>query len=255
MNTVEGIYRYPIKGLSGENMTSVVLNAGEVIPGDREYAFARAGVQFDPDKPEYLQKTNFLALVQDEKLAGFETRFDPASKMLSIFQNSKLIMETDLANPADCMEAVKFFREYLDMPTDKSPHIVRATGGTIGHSFSDVPFKAISLINLSSIRDFGGKIDADINPLRFRGNINFEGDVPWVEFDWIDREIRIGNVIMRAVKRTERCAATTVNPATAERDINILKELRRNYGHMDLGIYAEVLEGGKIKCGDEVQLI
>ena len=141
------------------------------------------------------------------------------------------------------------------MPTDKSPHIVRATGGTIGHSFSDVPFKAISLINLSSIRDFGGKIDADINPLRFRGNINFEGDVPWVEFDWIDREIRIGNVIMRAVKRTERCAATTVNPATAERDINILKELRRNYGHMDLGIYAEVLEGGKIKCGDEVQLI
>ncbi len=60
MNTVESIYRYPIKGLSGENMTSVVLNAGEVIPGDREYAFARAGVQFDPKKPEYLQKTNLL---------------------------------------------------------------------------------------------------------------------------------------------------------------------------------------------------
>ncbi len=236
-------------------MTSVVLEAGEVIPGDREYAFARAGVQFDPDNPEYLQKTNFLALVRDEKLAEFETRLDPVSKTLSIFQNSKLLMEADLADPADCVEAAELFRSYLDISPDNCPRLVRATGGTVGHSFSDVPDKAISLINLTSVRDFGEQIGAEINPVRFRGNINIEGGEAWQEFDWIDRELRIGEVILRAFKRTQRCAATMVNPVTAVRDINVPKQLYENYAHMDMGIYTEVIKGGEIKCGDEIELM
>ena len=28
-----------------------------------------------------------------------------------------------------------------------------------------------------------------------------------------------------------------------------------NYDHMDMGIYTEVLEGGEIKIGDEIELI
>ncbi len=255
MTRVESIYRYPVKGLSGESMASVVVNAGEVIPGDREYAFARAGVQFDPDQPEYLQKTNFLALVRDEKLAEFDTRLNPASKTLSIFQDRILVMEADLANAADCVEAAELFRDHLDMSPDNCPSIVRATGGTVGHSFSDVPNKAISLIGLASVREFGEKIGAAIDPLRFRGNINFDSDEAWQEFDWIDQELRIGDVILRAFKRTQRCAATTVNPTTAIRDINVPKKLHESYAHMDMGIYTEVVEGGEIKCGDEIELI
>ncbi|MBT7955999.1 MAG: MOSC domain-containing protein [Rhodospirillaceae bacterium] len=255
MNKIESIYRYPIKGLSGESMTSVVLKAGEVIPGDREYAFARAGVQFDSDKPEYLQKTNFLALVRDEKLAEFDTRFDPESKSLSIFQDRILALEADLVDPADCLKAAEFFRDYLAILPDNCPSLVRATGGTTGHSFSDVPNKAISLINLKSVSEFGEKISAAVDPIRFRGNINFEGDEAWQEFDWLDRDLRIGEVILRAFKRTQRCAATMVNPDTAERDINVPKKLHENYAHMDMGIYTEVIAGGEIKCGDEIELI
>jgi uncharacterized protein len=255
MNKIESIYRYPVKGLSGERLDSIILSAGEVLPGDREYAFARAGVAFDPDSPEYLQKTNFLALVRDDKLAEFDTRLDPVSKRLSILQKGALLLEADLANIADCEKAAEFFRDHLEISSGNQPRVVRATGGTKGHSFSDVPDKAVSLISLSSIREFGEKIGSDVDPARFRGNINFENDTPWQEFDWLDQDLRIGDVVLHVYKRTQRCAATTVNPETAARDINVPRELHMNYAHMDMGIYTEVIEGGEIKPGDTIEVI
>ena len=41
-----------------------------------------------------------------------------------------------------------------------------------------------------------------------------------------------------------RCAATEVNPATAERDLDIVGALQRGFGHNLMGIYAEVADGG-----------
>ncbi|MGY9004267.1 MAG: hypothetical protein ACKVIF_13905 [Rhodospirillales bacterium] len=56
-------------------------------------------------------------------------------------------------------------------------------------------------------------------------------------------------------KRTQRCAATMVNPTTAIRDLNVPKQLMGSYDHMDMGIYTTVVQGGEIKVGDEIDLI
>ena len=56
--------------------------------------------------------------------------------------------------------------------------------------------------------------------------------------------------MLRVVKGTTRCPATEVNPETFERDINPVEELRTLYGHIELGIHAEVIEGGRIATGD-----
>ena len=52
----------------------------------------------------------------------------------------------------------------------------------------------------------------------------------------------------------ERCAATNVNPETAERDMNLPLTLRKGFGHMDMGVYAKVVSGGQIAPGDAVTL-
>jgi MOSC domain-containing protein YiiM len=39
---------------------------------------------------------------------------------------------------------------------------------------------------------------------------------------------------------------------TAKRDLEIPPTLSRHLGHMDCGIYAEVIEGGEIGVGDAV---
>jgi uncharacterized protein YcbX len=55
------------------------------------------------------------------------------------------------------------------------------------------------------------------------------------------------------VKRIVRCAATEVNPQTAARDADPPRDLRRYFGHADLGVYAEVLEGGQVALGDALE--
>jgi len=253
-NSIESIYRYPIKGLSGEWLEDVKLTSGRVMPGDREYAFARSGVDFDPDHPQYLEKANFLALVRDEKLASLRTKFDNTSNWLSLSRNGAVLIEANLSGVEGCKVIAKFLAKYLDIPSEKRPRVVRATGGTKHHSFSDVPDQAISLINLSSIEDFSKKIGKEINPMRFRGNIYYANSTPWQEFDWIDRNLRIGEVVLSVFKRTKRCAATCVNPLSGIRDINVPRELNKHYHHMDMGVYATVVRSGLIKVSDEIKV-
>jgi uncharacterized protein YcbX len=254
-NTIESIYRYPIKGLSGEPVDRIALTAGSVIPGEREYALARSNVEFDPANPQYFEKTHFLSLVRDKKLAELTTKFNNTSNKLSISRRGSVLIEVSLTSPRDCKRIADFFVEYLNMPAIKQPHIVRAIHGTKNHSFSDVPDKAISFINLSSIIEFSKKVGMEIDPMRFRGNVNFTNNIPWEEFNWVDKKIRIGGAVLNIFKRTKRCAATNVNPFSAVYDINIPKELNYHYRHMDMGVYAIVLKSGLIAVGDEIELI
>ena len=66
---------------------------------------------------------------------------------------------------------------------------------------------------------------------------------------------QVGGAVLRVVKGTTRCPATEVNPETFERDVNPVEELRSLYGHVELGIHAEVIEGGRIATGDAMELL
>jgi uncharacterized protein YcbX len=45
---ITGIYRYPVKGLSPERLSRVVLAAGRTLPADRRYAIENGPSPFDP---------------------------------------------------------------------------------------------------------------------------------------------------------------------------------------------------------------
>jgi uncharacterized protein YcbX len=51
-----------------------------------------------------------------------------------------------------------------------------------------------------------------------------------------------------------RCAATEVNPGTAERDAEIPKALFDAFGHMHCGIYVRLTKPGRIGLGDACTL-
>jgi uncharacterized protein YcbX len=120
-----------------------------------------------------------------------------------------------------------------------------------GHVFSDQRRPAISFINLASLAAYEAAIGAPRDLMRFRANIYFTGPA-WSEFDWVGREVLVGGVRLRVTKRTVRCPATEVNPATAERDAHPIAELRATYGHADLGVHTEVVEGGRFALGDAI---
>jgi uncharacterized protein YcbX len=124
-----------------------------------------------------------------------------------------------------------------------------------GHTFSDVPAKVVSIIGLSSLHALEQASGMRLDPLRFRANVYVSGGSPWAEFDWIDQEIQLGQTKLRVVKRIVRCPATEVNPATGERDAKPPRWLRSHFGHADLGVYAEVIEGGRIAVGDALEAL
>jgi uncharacterized protein YcbX len=121
--------------------------------------------------------------------------------------------------------------------------------------FNDQRTPVLSLINEASRAELEARAGARRHRRRFRANIWFTGAPAWSEFDWVGRELLIGSARLRVTRRTVRCAATEVNPQTGERDADPIAELKAAYGHAELGIHAEVVEGGTIATGDAIELL
>ena len=91
-----------------------------------------------------------------------------------------------------------------------------------------------------------------VHPLRFRANLYVKGWPAWSELDLVGRTLAVGQARLQVGKRIVRCPATNVDPEPAKRDLEIPPTLSRHLGHMDCGIYAEVIADGDIGVGDAV---
>jgi len=242
------IYRYPVKGLTPEQLSRAELKPGQTLLADRRYAIENGPSGFDPAEPKWLPKPHFLMLMRDEWLAGLRTQFDDSSNVLSINHNGQIVAQGNLATPEGRRTIENFFATAYAGQIKGPPKVLESPG----HSFSDVARKVVSIINLASVRPIENMVGAPVHPLRFRANLYVEGWPAWHEFDLVDRTLAIGATRLKVVKRITRCAAINVDPETAARDLNIPPAMMRRLGHHECGIYAEVIDGGTIGIGDAV---
>jgi uncharacterized protein YcbX len=247
---IQSIYRYPVKGLTPEELPAVTLVRGQPLPADRMYAIENGPSGFDPAAPQYFPKQRFLMLMRNERLAALDTHFDEASHTLTVRLNGAETARGDLRTAAGRAAIEGFFAGYSADELRGPPKVLHSDG----HSFSDVAAKVVSIINLASVAAVEGAVGAPVDPLRFRGNLYVTGWPAWQEFDLLDRTLAIGDVRLKVVKRIVRCAATNVEPRTGIRDLEIPKTLMQAFGHMDCGIYAEVTAGGTAHAGDAVRV-
>jgi uncharacterized protein YcbX len=248
--TIARICRYPVKGLNAEPLERVSLAPGEGLPHDRRFAVAHGSTRFDRKAPKWLPKTNFFMLMRDEKLALLHATFDPETSKLTIERAGKQVVSADPTDPVGRTLIAGFFSGYLAGSARGAPKLLEAEG----HMFSDVPEKQVSIINLASVHDLERVVRKPVDPLRFRANLYIDGAPPWEEMSWAERGIRIGSAALRVERPIGRCAATNVDPQTAERDLNIPRALQAGFGHTHMGVYATVTEAGEIAQGDELRL-
>jgi uncharacterized protein YcbX len=242
---IERITRYPVKGLSPEELDEVELTAGEGLPGDRQFAFAQGDSGFDPAAPVWMKKRNFACLAVNARVAALRTAYDPLTRILVLRHEADGIM-ADLSKPDGRRDAAAWMTAFLGEEARGALTLAEAPG----HAFTDIPDKAVSLIGLSSIAELGARMGTELDPLRFRANFLVSGSPPFAELDLVGQEAMLGGARVRVFHRIQRCAATEVNPATAQRDAAVPRALRRTYGHADMGVYAEVLQGGRVAVGD-----
>src|SRR5579864_6902237 len=151
MPKIISMFRYPIKGLTGAPLARVLLEPGMGMPSDRIYAVENGPGRFDPQAPKWLPKTNFLQLMQYERLAALTANFDDATHTLTLSRDGKQVAKGDLKTKLGRQLVEQFLAGYMKRELKGPPKIVFADG----HSFTDIAAKAVHIVNLETVREVG----------------------------------------------------------------------------------------------------
>lgn len=249
--TVAAIRRYPVKGLSGQDLPAVDLVSGQPVPFDRRFGILHGPAALDAGFEGWRPNDDFFTLDRNEKLALLDTEFDEATQSLIIRRGGKPVSRGRLDQPMGRMLVEQFFAAYLAGAAPGAPKLAEAKGC----AYTDREEAAVSILNLASVRDLEERVAKQpVDPRRFRANLVIDGLEPWVERQWIGAILRIGGATLRVCDHKDTRPSSEVNPATGARDLNTLPILERGYGHTQCGVYARVVEGGRVALGDPVTL-
>ena len=119
---------------------------------------------------------------------------------------------------------------------------------------------ATTLVSTAALGTMAGwaGLDAPIDGRRFRMTFGVDAIAAFEEDGWLDRRVRVGEAVIRPRGNVGRCAVTTHDP---DRGVPTLDTLRLLANHrrdvatsepLPFGVWAEVLEPGRVSLGDEV---
>ncbi len=281
IGTVARLRRYPVKSMLGED-----LNAGDVtfsgLDHDRRLAVVsrRTGKVASAKYPRYWRALLTLSAAADQPAAG-----GSAGGVRITLPDGAVIRSTDAdvdavlsgllsepvtltATPPPGASLDRAVPEAVlrDGVTAEVPAVVIELGaGAPPGTFVD--FAALHLITtgtLDRIARLSPRGPAD--PERYRPNVVIRTAVAgFPENDWLDRYLAVGeDLILRVIARTPRCAVPTLAHGPLPRDAEALRVLARHNRLAPVqdadpepcaGVYAEVLNPGRISLGDSVFLV
>ena len=244
--TVSSIWRHPIKSHGREALETVRLITGQTMPWDRTWAVAHEASKAGNDN--WSPCAAFSRVSKAPGLMAITAVLNEAIEQLTLTHPDLPPLTFHPETEAD--KLIDWTRPLIPKDRAASTRLVRVPG----RGMTDSDFPSITLFNLTSHRAVEEKLGQALSIHRWRGNIWFDGVPAWQEFDWIGRDIRIGQSILRPMERTDRCVTTTSNPETGQRDADMLGALEA-FGHQDFSVRAEVIYGGEIRIGDKVALV
>jgi uncharacterized protein YcbX len=123
---------------------------------------------------------------------------------------------------------------------------------------------AVSLVSDGSLRELARQLEVPaVDGRRFRMLIELEGAEAHEEDTWIGGQVVAGEAVLSITKPDARCAITTQDPDTGERDLDTLRTLIRYRGFregdpekkIDFGVLGEVHRPGRVSIGDQVEVV
>lgn len=248
---VTALCRHPVKGFTPERLPRAELAVGQGFPGDRLYAVEVGPSGFDAAAPAFTPKTRFAVLAHIAAVARATTRYDDASGVFHASAEGRPDIAADLTAEAGRESFAAWLTDLLGEDARAPLKVLAAPGDW---RFTDHPQGHVSIVNLASVRDLAEKVGRPIDPLRFRANLYVEGGRR-VETGWTGRTLAVGGASASVFKSITRCAATGVDPATAERDMDLVRALFEAYGHTFCGVYVQTTRAGAVAEGDGVELL
>ena len=250
---IKSINYCPVKSVSFQSIEKSNIKKNLGMTNDRIFAFSRG---IDSNKSKLLEKdpnqrklNNFLTLKNSPALNKYNF-FYKNEKLTLTYQEKELVT----ISPDNEEERLLLTNKLTELESSLSKPIILLKNKDFPFydtSHSNKIFNSMSLVNLKSVDDFQSKINQKVEFERFRANFYVEGIDAWEERNWIDKIIKINNVSFKVEKNIPRCVAINLKPKT-DTKINLLKSLKDQYNHFDMGIYLTALDDGDINVGDKV---
>jgi uncharacterized protein YcbX len=194
---------------------------------------------------------------RDTSLVRSAASWDPGSRMLGLTLSSGELLDGEVVRSAPTTVTV-YGREIHG-------HVVE---GPWADALSDLVGRSLTLVERedgawatdsrpATIVSRASVAVIDGDGRRFRMLLELDGLEAHGEDEWRNRRVRAGEATLLVGDPTPRCAVPSSSPDTGRRDRDVLRELIDLRGSLDgearLGVYAEVLEPGLVRVGDEVE--
>jgi uncharacterized protein YcbX len=139
---------------------------------------------------------------------------------------------------------------------------VRLVQAVVPGDGSDV--RPVTLLGTDSVAELVRRSGVEaMDARRFRMLIEFGGGGAHAEDGWEGHSLAIGDAVLRVHGPVPRCAGTTRDPASGDRDLPVvgmikgyraLKQTEAGKG-VPFGAYADVVQAGRVCVGDRLRLI
>ena len=285
VGTVTQLWRYPVKSMAGEQLSAAEIDQNGVA-GDRGWAVREIEadvtrnarempklLQFASayaESPSFDQRSPAVTITTPDNMqvqSADEDRDQQLSEILG-----RPVMLTPL-HPADDLawyarapipegvDPMQALRQLMGMQEDDPlpdfsglPPDLQNFSSPPGTYFDCYPIHIMTTSSLNTLAEAGGGEDVDVR--RFRPNVLIDtGDTEGLlEVDWTGKKLRLGQVVIELQTTTVRCSV----PAHAQRDFGSSRAVGRaliENTKQHLGSYCNVLQGGTVNVGDDVELI
>ena len=277
ISQVVSLYRYPVKSMMGEDLNAAEINELGLL-GDRAYAIVDSSdgkVASAKNPRKWPELFHFRAAFVEPPKSG--TRVPPVritipdgtliasdqadiSEVLSHALSRKVTFEAaaggrDDAAPSGANISTAVAEEYWP-DIEGLDHRNAVTDFTLPERtfFDTAVVHVLTTATLDKLRELypQGRFEAR----RFRPNVVVQigGDArAFAEDAWIGKELAIGETVrLKITGPCPRCVMTILPKGDLPRDTGILRTAAQ-HNHANVGVYASVLRGGKVRRGDFVE--
>lgn len=235
---VASLARYPVQSLSAEPLQAAMVGASGLW-GDRAWGI------FDPAEGKVVTAARGKKPWRD--LVGWAARFRREPATAEDNPPAEIRLPDGGTIMGDAADADARIAAAIGAPA----RLLRKTAENQPYAHSAVHLLTSATLAALARHYPAGRFEAP----RFRPNILVDcgGAVGFIEQNWRDRVIEIGEVLLGFEKDTERCLMTTLPQGELPQDPGILKAVSEANRRL-AGINLKVLRPGRLQVGDPVRL-
>ncbi len=267
LGSIVSLWRYPVKSMMGEELNATEVTKSGLL-GDRAYALIDSSdgkVASAKNPKKWPQLFDFRAVLADAPRVGVKSPvritlpdgaiINSEQPEVSQILSSVLKREVKLESASPDPRTATAEEYWPDMEGLDHRDTVTDFGLPEGTFFDCAVVHLLTTATLDRLRALYP--DGRFEVRRFRPNVVVEignGEKDFVENGWIGHTLALSDAVRLSITGPcPRCVMTTLPQSDLPRDAGILRTAAQ-HNKANIGVYASVVNGGRVRRGDAVRL-